>query len=106
MAQGFVPSVLKTSKNRDGTALLGNLHCCCTVLIGRKVSIYLQSELVLFQCMPTVSRATVRLPRAWLRLPNVQVGEGCSEVPPKPSLLQTEAAPSLRLPSQGRCSSP
>ena len=46
--------------------------------------------------------------RAWVcRLDDLLVARAdCSEVPAKPSLLQAGAAPSLRLPLQGWCSSP
>lgn len=100
MAQGFLQSVLKTSKNRDCTVFLGILYHCCTVSLGRKFSLCLESELVLFQLVPVVSHpATVTEPGFVLSVTCLQAGGGFSDAPPKPSLLQAEAALVLRVPS-------
>ena len=55
MAQGFLKPSFENLQRGRLHGIYGQATPLWTVPVGKKVSLYIWSELVLFQCIPTVS---------------------------------------------------
>lgn len=89
--QGFLQLVLKTSKDGDCTATLGNVLHCLTVLMKMKFClIRSQKHFVFILCLLSVILPLCKQPGSVLSVIYLQVLEDCSWVSLEHSLHHTE----------------